>query len=87
MQQLNFSLDNIAAGQGLPIALTGMSIVFIALFLLCGFIVLLPRLVRLLEPYFPTEQEPAEQEHATPAPDPATVAAIAAAVHARGQGS
>jgi Na+-transporting methylmalonyl-CoA/oxaloacetate decarboxylase gamma subunit len=47
---------------GIGIAITGMSIVFVALLLICGFLTALPRLMKIVDHYYP------EQIHQTPAP-------------------
>jgi sodium pump decarboxylase gamma subunit len=72
------------AVDGFGIAITGMSIVFVALLLICGFLTALPRLMELLSHVYP------EKVHHSPAPAAASPAnqledevaiAIGAALH------
>jgi len=55
MDKLNMSYDNIIAGNGISISITGMLIVFAALILIALFISLLPKLLPPLEKIFPEE--------------------------------
>jgi oxaloacetate decarboxylase gamma subunit len=78
-----FNLQNIIDARGYAIAITGMSIVFVALSLISLFLALLPRMLRVLSKVFP---EPASQPAAPPlarvrAGDDEIVAAIGAALH------
>ena len=84
MQEFQFSLQHIADGQGVPIALTGMAIVFTALTLIVLFIAALPRILQALEPLFPPP--PADRPASSSQADAAgVVAAIAVALHAERQ--
>ena len=81
MKQL--ALDNPIA-QGLDLAFVGMSIVFTALVLVSIFIVVLPRILAVINPYIPPAQlhtqSPDKETDAT-----AIAAAIGFALHARRQ--
>jgi len=55
MNKLNLSYDNIIAGNGISISITGMLIVFAALVLISLFIAMLPKLLPPLEKLFPEE--------------------------------
>ena len=85
-EESNTESDNF--GRGLAIALTGMSIVAVALVLIIGFISALPRILGVMEAYFP---EPPDH-HARPtashpesqmADDEAVLAAIGYVLHSR----
>lgn len=53
MLELSFSYQNILDGQGFALALTGMTIVFIALLMVSAFIALLPRILVFVNRYIP----------------------------------
>ncbi|MDH3976062.1 MAG: OadG family protein [Deltaproteobacteria bacterium] len=55
MNKLNMSYDNIIAGNGIGISITGMLIVFSALILISLFISMLPKLLPALEKLFPEQ--------------------------------
>lgn len=84
MQQVLFSWDNVVAGNGIAISVTGMSIVFVALILVSLYIALLPKLAAFLNKIIP----PAAHNHGpvanAPAPDvkagPSEAEIVAAAV-------
>ena len=81
MKQL--ALDNPIA-QGLDLAFVGMSIVFTALVLVSVFIVVLPRILAVINPYIPPAQlHTQSQDKETDAA--AIAAAIGFALHARRQ--
>jgi Na+-transporting methylmalonyl-CoA/oxaloacetate decarboxylase gamma subunit len=84
MNPLEFSVQNIVEGQGIPIAITGIGIVFCVLALISLFIALLPKLTSIVGRYFPES----EDVH-TPGPqassNDAVLAAIAYAFHRRRQ--
>lgn len=82
MHDLNTGLDNIVAGNGLAIAVTGMSIVFAALTSLSVFIALLPRVLAWLPLSFLQVPDERNDGNVHP-PTPEVVAAIAVALHAR----
>lgn len=73
--------DNIIQAKGIGIALTGLTIVFVALTMISVFIALLPHATGLLSALFPEEQhKPAK----SPAPaEEELVAAIGFAMHQR----
>lgn len=75
-------LQNVTDGQGVPIAVAGMSIVFVALFLITAFITVLPRLLGLVGKVFP-EQVPERRRPPVEEDELAIVAAIGAAMHRR----
>ena len=62
-QQLEFNLQNVIDGNGISIAVTGMLIVFVALVTISLFLSALPRLLAVLERYYPQQ----EHHHGTPA--------------------
>ena len=88
MQPLNFSMQNITDGQGLELAIAGMSIVFTILILISGFIALLPKILSVVAQKYPER----EIHHTVPDPsgpptdDGAVLAAIGYALHTRIQG-
>lgn len=49
MEQLNFCVQNIVEGQGIPIAITGMVIVFFALSIMTFCISLFPRIAAIVQ--------------------------------------
>jgi oxaloacetate decarboxylase gamma subunit len=51
-------IENITANNGIGIALTGMTIVFIALVLISGYIALLPKVLKKLSRFFPEDELP-----------------------------
>ena len=80
MHELNFDLQNIAAGQGYALAITGMAIVFVALTLISLFIRGLPRGLKLIGGLLPAED--AHQAASASAPESADrIAAIGFALH------
>ena len=85
-----FSYQNIIDGQGFSLAFAGMTIVFVALIAVCLFITLLPRLLLVVNRYYPELDGldgPAsrEQREGAPGADDEAMAAIAAALHAHRQ--
>ena len=77
------ALQKIHDADGFAIAVTGILIVFVALVLISGFLTALPRLLELLNRYFP-EPVSHSPSPATTQADAATdevVAAIAVALH------
>lgn len=64
------ALDNINNANGFSIALTGILIVFTALTLICAFLTNLPRMLVILNQYFPVNES-----HAAPAARPQSAAA------------
>ena len=81
MDHLNFNTQNIVAGQGFEIAITGMCVVFSVLALLSLFIVLLPRLLALVERKFPEREPPVAPQAAGDRDNGAILAAVAYAMH------
>ena len=82
MDDLNFSFQNVIDANGVAIALTGMSIVFAALILIAVFVALLPRMLVWTHVVMPEKGGPvAPSPPARQEIDPATVAAIGAALH------
>ena len=69
---------------GIAIAITGMSIVFFALLLISGFIAILPKLMEILNEYYPekvpTPAASSEPAAVSPVPDEVVIA-IGAALH------
>ncbi|MBS10735.1 MAG: hypothetical protein CME19_03920 [Gemmatimonadetes bacterium] len=81
----DYSVQNIIDGQGIPIVITGMVIVFFALTLISLFIAALPRILERIAQRWP---EPEGHHHSAPAAAQAgvtddVVAAIAVALHRR----
>jgi len=86
MHGLNYSLQNVADGQGVSIAITGMAIVFTSLTLICIVISLLPKLLSRVEMLMPEDEAEAaafDAELLTDEDDLEVVAAIGLALHAR----
>lgn len=79
MTDFQTGLQNIVAGQGVPIAIAGMAIVFSALSIIATFITILPQLLRWIGAVAPeaTPQLPRPGRE-----DDAMLAAAAAAYHA-----
>ena len=81
MDELTFDIQNIAAGQGSDLAVTGMVIVFVALTLISLFIRLLPRALELVSRLLPAMDDP-HQVVSPSVPDAAgRIAAIGFALH------
>ena len=82
MNELTFNLENIAAGHGYHLAVTGMAIVFVTLMLISLFIRGLPRALELAGHLFPSAEE-AHSTVANPVPEdrPELIAAIGFAKH------
>ncbi len=81
-------MNLVAMASGLPLALTGITVVFLALGLVSLFIALLPRVLRTLERFFPESMTSAGEATVSLATGPqsaaqtaAVAAAIAAIVH------
>lgn len=77
--------DNILEHDGIGIALTGMTIVFVALMLISGFIALLPKFMQVFSAFLPPETH---HDAATPrsaGEDEAVIAAIGFVLHQREQ--
>ena len=82
--KLVFDYNNIANEQGVAIAITGLIIVFTALFLITLFIALLPKILKTLEPILPAAHEPhgsVAREHAPKGNQELLIAAAAAAAY------
>ena len=77
MSDFDLGLQRIDDGQGLPIALAGMIIVFTALLLISLFITLLPRILAVVARRFPETAHHAPRRVETPREDLAAVAAAA----------
>lgn len=77
MSDFDLGLQRIDDGQGLPIALAGMIIVFTALLLISLFITLLPRILAMVARRFPETVHHAPHRIETPREDLAAVAAAA----------
>lgn len=78
MQQVVFSWDNVVAGNGVALSVTGMSIVFVALLLVSFYIALLPQLTALCNKIIP----PAAHHHGPVASAPTPAATPAGAAEA-----
>jgi len=79
MHELTFDIQNVVAGQGSDLAVTGMAIVFIALTLISLFIRWLPRISDLVGRLLPTATE---THVSAPVPETADrIAAIGFALH------
>ena len=88
MQNLNFSIQNITAGQGIELAIAGMLIVFTVLLLITVFIALLPRGLAVLARKYPEREMPhsASDPTGSSTDNKAILAAIGYVLHARMQG-
>ena len=75
--------DKILENDGFGIAATGMTIVFVALSLIAGFITVLPRIMQILSAVLPPEHHPQPPPRPTTNEDEAVVAAIGLALHHR----
>ena len=53
MQEFTFSYQSIIDGQGFSLAFAGMTIVFVALTAVSTFIAVLPRILRVVNRYYP----------------------------------
>jgi oxaloacetate decarboxylase gamma subunit len=86
MSEFDIGVQRIVDGQGLAIAMAGMTIVFTALTLISTFIALLPGILKHLARLFP-EAAPHVPQRVEPAPsqDLAAVAAAAGAFHEHGR--
>jgi oxaloacetate decarboxylase gamma subunit len=82
-----FSLDNIANGDGYSIALSGLAIVFFALIVVTVFISILPRVLARFATVWPEAAAVPEAKTSTAAAenDDGLIAAIGYIVHARQQ--
>ena len=76
-----YSFQNIVDGQGIDIAVTGMSIVFTALTLITLFISMLPRILALWSPEPSAAAQSSAGPEGSPADDDKVVAAISIALH------
>ncbi len=87
MRDLVFSYQNIIDGQGFSLAFAGMTIVFVALAAVSTFITLLPRILRVVDRYYPEKDghAPAAARPEASADDE-VMAVIAAALHAHRRG-
>ncbi len=77
MSDFDLGLQRIVDGQGLPIAMAGMTIVFTALLLISLFIALLPRILAAVATRFPESVPHAPRRVEPPREDLAAVAAAA----------
>lgn len=85
-RELAWSLSNISDNNGLGVAITGMLVVFAALAFISLAIALLPRLLEVVEEFFPSPKAPepapsrAAKQKATSPDDAVLVAAIGLAL-------
>ena len=88
MQHLQVGIQNIADGQGIDIAITGMLIVFSVLVLISGFIALLPRILATIARKYPESPGVPSQPLTTGplADEEAVLAAIGYVLHTRQTG-
>lgn len=84
MQQMLFSWDNVVAGNGVALSVTGMSIVFIALIMISVYIALLPKIAAVLNKIIPPAAHHSGPVANAPAPEiktaPSEAEVVAAAV-------
>ncbi|WP_415714304.1 OadG family protein [Maridesulfovibrio sp.] len=84
MQQMLFSWDNVVAGNGLSLSITGMSIVFVALILVSAYISLLPKIAAFCNKIIPPAAHHSGPVAGAPAPQvktgPSEAEIVAAAV-------
>ena len=84
MDKLSFNVQNIIDGQGMPIALTGMLIVFSVLVLISLFLVVLPKILAVIAKKF-SEIE-GHVERVQDEDDGSVLAAIGFVLHQRRAG-
>ena len=80
-----FQWGNISDGNGIPIAITGMLIVFVALTLISFAIAALPRILTAIDPYLPAvdhRHQPLPPAESLPADEERVVAAIGMVLYA-----
>lgn len=75
-----FQFDNIIAGNGISITVTGMTIVFSGLILINLFIILLPRVLNGLDSIKADKDKNLQKEHDADTPAPPTEGEIMAAI-------
>ena len=84
MQQVLFSWDNVVAGNGISLSVTGMSIVFVALILVSMYIALLPKIAAFFNKIIPPSAHHSGPVANAPAPQlktgPSEAEIVAAAV-------
>lgn len=84
MQQMLFSWDNVTAGNGVALSITGMSIVFVALILVSVYIALLPKIAAFCNKIIPPSAHHSGPVAKAPAPviksGPSDAEIVAAAV-------
>jgi len=86
--EFDFSWQHVVDGRAVDISLSGMLIVSTALVLISSFIALLPRVLQLLAPFLPAENEQRETAPAAPrsdVPEPELLAAVGYAFHCEHQ--
>lgn len=81
MRYLTSGLENIVNGEGIGIAITGLSIVFVALALITLFIAALPQMLTRLENVLPPEIEHHAAPPAAPLDDEPLAVAVGFALH------
>jgi Na+-transporting methylmalonyl-CoA/oxaloacetate decarboxylase gamma subunit len=84
MDKLSFNVQNIIDGQGMPIALTGMLIVFSVLVLISLFLVVLPKILAVIAKKFPEIE--GHVERVQDEDDGSVLAAIGFVLHQRRAG-
>lgn len=80
-----FQWENISEGNGIPIAITGMLIVFVALTLIACAIAALPRILTAIDPILPAadhRHQPLPPAEGLPADEERVVAAIGMVLYA-----
>ncbi|WP_320173013.1 OadG family protein [Maridesulfovibrio sp.] len=84
MQQMVFSWDNVVAGNGVSLSVTGMSIVFLALVFVSLYIALLPKITAVFNKIIPPSAHHSGPVASAPAPQvktgPSEAEVVAAAV-------
>jgi Na+-transporting methylmalonyl-CoA/oxaloacetate decarboxylase gamma subunit len=82
--------ENIVQNNGISIAIAGITVVFVVLAIICGFISLLPRALELLHQFAPEAEHhrsPAVESKRTGSQDEAMAAAIGYAKYLQSQSS
>ncbi|MFW5501269.1 MULTISPECIES: OadG family protein [unclassified Maridesulfovibrio] len=84
MQQMLFSWNNVVAGDGVALSVTGMSIVFVALLLVSVYIALLPKIAAFCNKIIPPSAHHSGPVASAPTPQvktgPSEAEVVAAAV-------
>lgn len=81
MMDISSGIQNIVAGQGIKIAISGMLIVFAALAVISFFIYYLPFILEMLAPILPSKENSHGSTSPSSAPEDEIIAAIGFVLH------